>query len=202
MFGYTWVVALHVLGKLSFKTTLLLANVSSVSWLAVYFLMLEAPEKKHSAARASVKPDRGSSSLHSGVQAGEPIPDTVPEGQDHPLLEVKGIHQSSTEPHKFSKQSICLLLATLTPSASCVKGFWERQVVASRRFQAVLHSIEVRRNFFAGSDLEEEKPEALQMMNRSMQMELKERLQRTLTLWPYIVPLVLVYFAEYSMQVG
>jgi hypothetical protein len=33
-------------------------------------------------------------------------------------------------------------------------------------------------------------------------MHWRERYQRTLALWPYMVPLALVYFAEYAMQVG
>jgi hypothetical protein len=33
-------------------------------------------------------------------------------------------------------------------------------------------------------------------------MHWKERYQKTLNLWPYMVPLALVYFAEYAMQVG
>lgn len=38
-------------------------------------------------------------------------------------------------------------------------------------------------------------------LTRTKQMSARERWQRTLVLWPYIVPLTLVYFAEYSMQV-
>lgn len=38
-------------------------------------------------------------------------------------------------------------------------------------------------------------------VTRTKHMGLQERWQRTLALWPYIVPLSLVYFAEYSMQV-
>ena len=32
-------------------------------------------------------------------------------------------------------------------------------------------------------------------------MQWRERFQRTLQLWPYMVPLALVYFAEYVLQV-
>ena len=32
-------------------------------------------------------------------------------------------------------------------------------------------------------------------------MHWRERLQRTLELWPYMAPLALVYFAEYVLQV-
>lgn len=46
---------LHVLAGLSFKNTLLLANVSSVAWLGVYFFMLESPEKKFAAHKALMK---------------------------------------------------------------------------------------------------------------------------------------------------
>ena len=51
------------------------------------------------------------------------------------------------------------------------------------------------------NNLEEVKPENAQMMTGTLKMAFQERWQRTLSLWPYIVPLVVVYFAEYSMQV-
>lgn len=34
----------------------------------------------------------------------------------------------------------------------------------------------------------------------TQRMRWRERLQRTAALWPYMVPLVAVYFAEYAMQ--
>ena len=40
-----------------------------------------------------------------------------------------------------------------------------------------------------------------QKANRTQQMTLRERWSRTYALWPYMIPLILVYFAEYSMQV-
>lgn len=49
--------------------------------------------------------------------------------------------------------------------------------------------------------MEEVKPDDAQMMTGTKQMPFQERWQRTLSLWPYIVPLIVVYFAEYSMQV-
>ena len=55
VFGYSWVGALHILGGLSFRNTLLLANISSLAWLGVYFYMLESPEKKERAARNAAK---------------------------------------------------------------------------------------------------------------------------------------------------
>ena len=51
------------------------------------------------------------------------------------------------------------------------------------------------------NNLEEVKPEDVQMMTHTLQMGFQERWQRTLSLWPYVVPLIAVYFAEYSMQV-
>jgi len=41
----------------------------------------------------------------------------------------------------------------------------------------------------------------VQKISRTQDMGLEERWQRTLALWPYVVPLITVYFAEYSMQV-
>lgn len=37
---------------------------------------------------------------------------------------------------------------------------------------------------------------------RAEDMTWKERLMHTLDLWPYMLPLCTVYFAEYAMQTG
>ena len=47
----------------------------------------------------------------------------------------------------------------------------------------------------------EDEPEAVLKVTRTKHMSLEERWSRTSALWPYILPLLLVYFAEYSMQV-
>ena len=92
VFGYSWVVILHVLCGLSFKGTLLLANISSIAWLAVYFLMLESPEKKQLASRALLKTTSGVSTEErdASAQAADSSREPLPEGQDFPLLRRKG----------------------------------------------------------------------------------------------------------------
>ena len=42
---------------------------------------------------------------------------------------------------------------------------------------------------------------ALAPLAATHRMQWRERLQRTLDLWPYMAPLTLVYFAEYVLQV-
>ena len=42
--GYTWVAILHVWLGLTFKTTLVLANITSVAWLCIYHGVLPAPK--------------------------------------------------------------------------------------------------------------------------------------------------------------
>ena len=39
-------------------------------------------------------------------------------------------------------------------------------------------------------------------LSRTYHMGWRQRLRRTVLLWPYMVPLTLVYFAEYAMQAG
>ena len=84
-------VVLHNLGRLTFRTTLLLANISSIAWLAVYFLMLESPEKKQKASRALLKATSGiSTEVDADAQTAEAYRDPFPEEQDLPLLRRKG----------------------------------------------------------------------------------------------------------------
>lgn len=52
-----------------------------------------------------------------------------------------------------------------------------------------------------GNAVEEEAMASPDKLNRTQHMTLEERWLRTSALWPYMVPLILVYFAEYSMQV-
>ena len=41
--GYTWVAIMHVLLGFSFKTTLNVANVTSIAWLLCYYFLLKPP---------------------------------------------------------------------------------------------------------------------------------------------------------------
>ena len=45
------------------------------------------------------------------------------------------------------------------------------------------------------------KPADLVKLSRTKHMSWRERLRRTCALWPYMVPLTVVFFSEYSMQV-
>ena len=58
--GYTWVAIIHVLLGFSFKTTLNIANLTSVAWLLCYYFLLKplvrAPEM-HSIASCNAFPD-------------------------------------------------------------------------------------------------------------------------------------------------
>lgn len=66
---------------------------------------------------------------------------------------------------------------------------------------AVLHCLQ-RVAFLQGLSSDEEvKPEEIQIISCTARMGFAERWQHTLQLWPYIIPLIVVYFAEYSMQV-
>ena len=41
--GYTWVAVMHVLLGFSFKTTLNIANLTSIAWLLCYYFLLKPP---------------------------------------------------------------------------------------------------------------------------------------------------------------
>ena len=41
--GYTWVAVIHVLLGFSFKTTLNIANLTSIAWLLCYYFLLKPP---------------------------------------------------------------------------------------------------------------------------------------------------------------
>lgn len=70
--GYTWVAVLHVWLGLSFKSTLLLANLTSVSWLCIYHGVLPTP-KPQAVSQLHVLSSRGSSaSSPPGPASGQP----------------------------------------------------------------------------------------------------------------------------------
>ena len=53
VFGYSWVALLHTLGGLSLTATLLLANSTSVAWVAIMHCLLRPPAK----SKAEEPPD-------------------------------------------------------------------------------------------------------------------------------------------------
>ena len=58
--GYTWVAILHLWWGLSFRTTLMLANITSVAWLFIYHAVLP-PRKSEAVSQLHTLSSRSSS---------------------------------------------------------------------------------------------------------------------------------------------
>ena len=66
--GYTWVAVFHLWCGLSFRTTLLLANITSVAWLFIYNAVLPPP-KLEAVSQLSTLSSRSNSMLQVPQQA-------------------------------------------------------------------------------------------------------------------------------------
>lgn len=59
--GYTWVAILHLWLTFSFKTTLMLANITSVAWLVIYYTVLPPPKAEAASQLHSLTSSRSRS---------------------------------------------------------------------------------------------------------------------------------------------
>lgn len=94
VFGYSWVGLLHIVMGLSFKETLLLANMSSIAWLAVYHFLLQSPEKlapSRQLLRTSSESVQEDSTPGGHVELASELPrDVLPDEHAHLLLSQTG----------------------------------------------------------------------------------------------------------------
>ncbi|KAL3159139.1 hypothetical protein ABBQ32_011133 [Trebouxia sp. C0010 RCD-2024] len=202
--GYTWVAVLHLWWGASFRTTLMLANITSVAWLFIYHAVLpprkqEAVSQLHtlvssrSNGTADLPADQGVASdgmeaeadKSSGSQEHQPIsrPDAGSELS-------KGSQGRSGSPSWRASGS-----SGMTRRASWLD--LDHAASADALGQAALLGDEER-----GRPSNDDVALDGSRQQKAEDMAWKERLMHTLHLWPYMVPLCVVYFAEYAMQTG
>ncbi|KAL4429218.1 hypothetical protein ABPG77_010197 [Micractinium sp. CCAP 211/92] len=174
VFGYAWVALLHLFAGLSFTSTLLLANATTAAWLAVYHLLLEKPEQRVQQLWRHDS-DAAASDVPSPVLAVD-RPERQQGGQRMATAEDRNEGAAEGGAASAGDEQQRLLLPSLA-------GSW---LQGQQQQQQQQHSE-------GGTS---PKP------SRAGRMGWRERLERTVVLWPYMVPLLLVYFAEYAMQSG
>lgn len=81
--GYTWVAVLHLWLGLTFRTTLLLANVTSVAWLFIYHKVLPPPNLE-AVSQLHTLTSRGDSTSHLPLETA--VPDADSDAADASLL--------------------------------------------------------------------------------------------------------------------
>ncbi|PSC75581.1 battenin [Micractinium conductrix] len=174
VFGYAWVALLHMLGGLSFRATLLLANVTTAAWLAVYHLLLDPPEARvqqlwrHDSDAAEVGSDGGGGAAAGvGARRHDGATLVVEAAAEVVAQREEDGGRDGGEGDGREQQRLLRVEAPLGSAQQQAVGGWSSP-----------------------------KP------SRAARMTWRERLQRTVVLWPYTVPLFLVYFAEYAMQSG
>ncbi|PRW51162.1 Batten s disease Cln3 isoform A [Chlorella sorokiniana] len=201
VFGYAWVLLLHFLAGLSFTATLLLANATCAAWLAVYHLLLEAPEERAAQLWRHDSADWAGAAAASEGSLGGRAAEQQRRRQDGggsrggapqvPLLaeaagrDAVGEPDSSRAQEGGSEEQQRLLGGDEGASSDPQQAQQAQQSQQQQQQQLEL-----------GEGSEEWRP------SKAGRMTWRERLQRTVALWPYMVPLFLVYFAEYAMQSG
>ncbi|KAL4854287.1 hypothetical protein ACK3TF_004978 [Chlorella vulgaris] len=178
VFGYAWIALLHLLGGMSFTATLLAANVTTVAWVAVYHLLLDSPDLK---VQQLWRHD-SDAATH-----------MAPAPQQHPPAALAGaaaaaaadLRRQSGRREDEEEQGLLLLHA---PEAGSTGN---QQQLQQQQQQSVWEEV-----------WQEEQQGQHSKPSRAARMTWRERVHRTAVLWPYMVPLALVYFAEYAMQSG
>ena len=202
VFGYTWVSLLHVVLGLRFSTTLLSAQITVGAFLATYFMVLEAPEARSLAVRQLMAQDE---QLVGAAMA-------AMDGSGFVFGGGGGRGYSSHSSHSNSLNGVVgddddddddddrRTLLPPTSGGEAEKGNERSRGEYSRRGSppspppppplatAFRRSPPCRRS--------------LGKTSKIGRMSLRERFLQTLVLWPYTIPLFMVYAAEYVMQAG
>jgi hypothetical protein len=189
VFGYFWVAALHVYAGLPLRGTLLLANGLAVAWLAAFFGGLQRLG--------------GGGGGGGGGDSGGARRDLEDAGGG----EVGGGELEETAPlfprHRSASSAAAPgALPTSTPSSDAAPDYYSSTAQSGRSHSPAAFSV--------ASDGGEDKGERSGagrgrdggIIIDPRHMTRRQRLEATLALWPYTVPLFLVYAAEYSMQSG
>jgi len=143
VFGYAWVATMHLLLGFTFEITLLSALVLPVSWIAVFFVLLESPDGRKKQLDDLFSKD---SSLANSA-----------------------MHALDENIQLLSENDVDVDQEILWNGNSILQGQSSR---SDRKHTA------------------------------TERLTVSDRFRLVLNLWPYTVPLFLVYFAEYSMQSG
>ncbi|KAA6416471.1 MAG: golgi integral membrane protein [Trebouxia sp. A1-2] len=207
--GYTWVAVLHLWLGFTFRTTLLLANVTSVAWLFIYHKVLPPPNLE------------AISQLHTLTSRSESTSD-LPQGTtasaadrlaaDASLLGLEA--ESKGRLSRRQKDAADSLASRRETAGSHNSPAWQpngangmtrraswldldHAASSEQPSNAALLGDEERGRMSTDGDAA-----TSSRQQRPEDMAWGERLVQTVKLWPYLVPLVAVYFAEYAMQTG
>ncbi len=168
-------------GGLSFRATLLIANATSFAFLAVYYSLLGParrlkPGSHPPAASGHVREQQQGSRAHAtAAAAGGGDEDALHGGERQRLLvgpRSGVLAGGSTGPHALHGGGYA------QPSSLEEQDAWDDVAPDDDEL---------------GDDAK---------ASKACRMTWRERLERTAALWPYMVPLMVVYFAEYAMQSG
>jgi len=199
VFGYAWVAFFHLLGGLSFQTTLLAANSTVIAWVFVYFFLLEPPEGRSKEVRALVMADEhlveaAMEAMGSGRSDPVPYPSHSHSSSTAGSAAPKNPGDSENDVYEYTEidDAQAALLEPTSDRLSRTRGSAPRP--ASPLGGRFSHDAQGK------SILSLKKTQG--KGSKAHRMTPKERFTRTLALWPYTVPLFLVYFAEYAMQSG
>jgi battenin len=181
IFGYLWVNSLHVFGGFSFFTTLMAAQITVIFFLAAFFVLLESPEARARQVKELMSADEQL------VGAAMDALDTSSQPSFSSYLRVSD---------SYGKVPL--------EEASAASAANERRATSTRRSD--LDSNETTGLLYqeiGPLDVQYSPPKhALNKSSKANRMSTQERISQFVSLWPYTVPLFLVYAAEYAMQAG
>lgn len=184
IFGYLWVNSLHVFGGFSFFTTLMAAQVTVAAFLAAFFVLLESPEARAKQVKELIDADE--QLVGAAMDA---LDSSQPSFSSY--LSFSGSRSGNLEEGAAAAGGGAAAAANVRSNAS---GSSTRD---SNETTGLLYQ---ERN---PQNLQYSPPRrTLSKSSKANRMSTQERFSQFLSLWPYTVPLFLVYAAEYVMQAG
>lgn len=180
IFGYLWVNSFHVFGGFSFFTTLMMAQITVIAFLAAFFVLLESPEARARQVKELITADE---------QLVGAAMDALDSSQPN-FSSYLSLSGSGTENVEEASAA-----AAGAPSGGRTTS--DRNALESNETTGLLHQDMNPLN------VQYTPPRhALHKSSKASRMSTQERFSQFLSLWPYTVPLFLVYAAEYVMQAG
>ena len=197
VFGYAWVALLHIIAGLSFKTTLLMAWTIVCLWVLIYFRILEPPEARtrevrrlvladsqlvEAAMHAFSEPSTTNSNIHNSIDSN--IEFMEMDASDSERRRVMGNPSRHYERRGNQRYARGMENAL---------GNEESDLEIMEDSEASLLANQSHSNRERDHKRDSSKRDHLP---KAWEMTAKERFRQVLSLWPFTIPLMSVYFAE------
>lgn len=189
IFGYGWVIFFQMALNMTFSDTLYVAcAVLPLSFWLIFEFVLGSPRPEQASLLRREKDSHHGSSSHSSK--GEDDDPSVLEISQSPMLGITPTTRDSNITGIDSNTNTTVTGTALSSTESGVKD----------EIPTTAATAHVADGDLGGGSSDDDT--VRMMTDTTATLSSSQRFKQTLALWPYMVPLAVVYFAEYAMQAG